>query len=113
VFARVLAAGDAIAYRPDALVWHRHRRDLESVRRVVFGYGVGVFAFFVKRLVEDGDMGVLVTAPRWLLGPPIKSAWNAVRGRPSAGADLVGMELWGALNGPLRYRSVRRGAAPR
>ena len=112
-FARVLAAGGAIAYRPDALVWHRHRRELESVQRVVFGYGVGVFAFLAKRLVEDGDLGVLVTAPRWLLGPPLKAAWNAVCGRPSTPADLVRMELLGALQGPLRYRRVRRAAAAR
>jgi hypothetical protein len=74
---------------------------------------VGVFAFLAKRLAEDGDLGVLVTAPRWLLGPPLKAAWSAVRGRPSAGADLVRMELWGALNGPLRYRRVRREAKAR
>jgi GT2 family glycosyltransferase len=110
MFARLLAAGGTIAYRPDALVWHRHRRDLPSLRRVVFGYGAGVFAFLAKRLAEDRDLGVLVTAPRWLLGPPLKAAWNALRGRPATPAGLVAAELWGALHGPWRYLAARRAA---
>jgi GT2 family glycosyltransferase len=111
MFARLLAAGCAIAYRPDALVWHRHRRDLPSLRRVVFGYGAGVFAVFAKRLAEDRDIGVLVTAPRWLLGPPLKAAWNAVRGRPATPLGLVAVELWGALHGPWRYLVASRAAS--
>jgi GT2 family glycosyltransferase len=107
-FARILAAGGTIVYRPDALVWHRHRADLEAVRKVVFGYGVGVFAFLTKRLVEDRDLGVISTAPRWLLGPPVKAAWNALRGRPATPAHLVWAELQGALSGPSRYRAARR-----
>jgi glycosyltransferase involved in cell wall biosynthesis len=107
-FARVLARGHAIAYRPDALVWHRHRREPDALRRVVFGYGVGLYAVLAKRLLEDGDRGVFLTAPRWLLGPPVKAAWNAVRRRPATPADLVLMELLGAMVGPLRYRAVTR-----
>ena len=108
MFARVLARGAAIAYRPDALVWHRHRREMPALRRVIFGYGVGLYAMLAKRLVEDRDRSVLWTAPRWLLGPPAKAVWNALRRRPATPADLVLLELWGALNGPLRYRAVRR-----
>lgn len=110
-FARVLASGRSIAYRPDALVWHRHRREPAALRRIVFGYGVGLYAVLAKRLLEDGDRGVWVTAPRWLLGPPVKAAWNAVRRRPATPADLVLMELLGALLGPLRYRAASRGVA--
>jgi glycosyltransferase involved in cell wall biosynthesis len=110
MFARLLAAGGVIAYRPDALVWHRHRRDLEALRRVVFGYGAGVFAVLAKRLAEDRDLGVLVTAPRWLLGPPLKAACNAVRGRPATPPGLVALELWGALHGPWRYLVASRAA---
>jgi GT2 family glycosyltransferase len=107
-FARVIAAGHAIAYRPDALVWHRHRRGTDEVRRCIFGYGVGVFAFLAKRLAEDGDTRVFVTATRWLLGPPLKAVWNRLRRRPATPASLVWMELWGALHGPRRYRAACR-----
>jgi GT2 family glycosyltransferase len=112
-FARVLASGRSIAYRPDALVWHTHRRDAAALRRAVFGYGVGLYAVLAKRLVEDGDRGVWLTAPRWLLGPPLKAAWNAVRRRPATAPDLLLMELTGALLGPARFLAARRaGSGP-
>jgi len=107
-FARVLAGGRSIAYRPDALVWHTHRREDAALRRVVFGYGVGLYAVLAKRLLEDGDRGVWRTAPRWLLGPLVKAFWNAVRRRPATPADLLVAELAGALVGPLRYREASR-----
>lgn len=107
-FARVLARGHSIAYVPDALVWHTHRREADALRRVVFGYGVGLYAVLAKRLVEDGDRGVWGTAPRWLLGPVVKAFWNAVRRRPTTPADLLVAEMAGALVGPLRYRAASR-----
>jgi glycosyltransferase involved in cell wall biosynthesis len=107
-FARVLAHGRSIAYRPDALVWHTHRREEAALRRVVFGYGVGLYAVLAKRLLEDGDRGVWRTAPRWLLGPIVKAFWNAARRRPATPPDLLLAELAGALLGPLRYRAASR-----
>jgi glycosyltransferase involved in cell wall biosynthesis len=111
MFARVLAAGRSISYRPDALVWHSHRHEPAAVRRVVFGYGVGLYAVLAKRLLEDGDRGVWRTAPRWLVGPPVKALWNAARRRPATPLDLLLAEMLGALLGPFRYRAVRRLAA--
>jgi GT2 family glycosyltransferase len=110
-FARVLARGQSIAYRPDALVWHRHRREPAALRRVVFGYGVGLYAVLAKRWLEDGDRGVWITAPRWLLGPPLKAAWNAMRRRPATPIDLLALEALGALLGPLRFRAADRAAS--
>jgi hypothetical protein len=110
VLARVLASGATIVYRPDALVWHRHGRYLPHLRRVIFGYGVGLYAMLTKRLVEDWDWGVLQTAPRWLVGPLVKAAWNRIQGRPATPLDLLWFELWGALHGPRRYWAVRHQA---
>jgi O-antigen biosynthesis protein len=104
----VLACGRSIAYRPDALVWHTHRREEAALRRVVFGYGVGLYAVLAKRLLEDGDRGVWRTAPRWLLGPLVKALWNAARRRPATPPDLLAAELAGALVGPLRYLATSR-----
>ena len=108
MFARLLAAGGAISYRPGALVWHRHRREIPALRRVIFGYGAGIHAMLWKRLVEDGDREAVVTAMRWLVGPPLKAVWNAVRGRPATSPDLLFAELWGACQGPWRFRSASR-----
>jgi glycosyltransferase involved in cell wall biosynthesis len=107
-FARVLARGHHIAYRPDALVWHRHRREPAALRRVVFGYGVGLYAVLAKRWLEDGDRGAWTTGLRWLLGPPVKAAWNAIRRRPATPPDLLLMEALGAVLGPARYRAANR-----
>lgn len=106
MFARLLDKGYKLVYRPDALVLHRHPRREASLRRVIFGYGVGLYAFLAKRLVEDRDGSVLLTALRWLAGPPVKALWNRVTGRPGAPLDLVFYEFWGSLHGPLRYFRV-------
>lgn len=50
-------SGDAVVYRPDAMAWHRHHRDLEALRGVLYGYGVGHGAF----LAAASETG----APAW------------------------------------------------
>lgn len=47
-FFRVIRDGHALVYRPDALVWHHHRRDRASVRRQAYGYGVGFGAYLAS-----------------------------------------------------------------
>lgn len=42
---QLVHGGGAVVYRPDAMAWHRHHRDLESLRRVMHGYGAGHGAF--------------------------------------------------------------------
>jgi GT2 family glycosyltransferase len=108
ILARVLDAGGIIVYCPDALVWHRHQREIAAVRRVVFGYGVGLSAMLWKRFREDADRRALVTALRWFAGPPLKAGWSRLRGRPGPSADLVALEAWGFLHGPARLRSAGR-----
>ncbi|WP_405362448.1 glycosyltransferase [Kitasatospora sp. NBC_00085] len=44
-FQQVLAAGYTVAYQPDAIVWHRHRRTMEALARQVRGFGVGFGAY--------------------------------------------------------------------
>jgi GT2 family glycosyltransferase len=109
-FARILDSGASIVYCPEAVVKHRHRRTEEELRRTVFGYGVGLYAFLMKRLVEQRDAHAVVVAARWLVGPPVKAAWNALSGRPASAPALVWAELSGALHGPFRFVRARRQA---
>ena len=44
-FFGVIAAGYPPVYQPTALVWHRHRRDLDSLADQAYGYGVGLGAY--------------------------------------------------------------------
>jgi glycosyltransferase involved in cell wall biosynthesis len=48
----LLLAGGTVVYQPSALVWHRHRRDYASMRRVMLGYGRGLGAFYASMLLR-------------------------------------------------------------
>ncbi len=103
MFARVLDAGQLIVYTPDAYVWHRHRRTVREVRSCVFGYGVGVYSVLTKRLLEQRDLGALITAGRWLLGPVVKAARAKLLGRPAPAWNVVLAETTGAALGPFCF----------
>jgi GT2 family glycosyltransferase len=103
MFARVLDAGWQIVYNPDAQVWHRHRRTTAELRSCVFGYGIGVYGMLTKRLLEQRDLGTLVTAARWLIGPPFKALRANVAGRPAPRWSVVLAETAGAACGPFCF----------
>jgi GT2 family glycosyltransferase len=103
MFARVLDSGRVIVYSPDAYVWHRHRRTVREVRSCVFGYGVGVYSVLTKRLLEQRDLGALVTAGRWLVGPVVKAARAKILGRPAPAWRVVLAETAGAALGPFCF----------
>ena len=100
-------SGAAIVYTPDALVWHRHRDSEAELRRCIFGYGVGVYAFLTKRVVE-GDLSAVITAARWLVGPFIRTARRRLAGEPSAPLRLLLLEAAGAAAGPGRFFAEHR-----
>jgi glycosyltransferase involved in cell wall biosynthesis len=65
-FYLLLAEGYQIVYTPAALVRHRHRRDLATLRRTLAGYSVGGFAFLTRCFVQHGDWQALDVAYQWL-----------------------------------------------
>ncbi|QDQ91307.1 glycosyltransferase [Rhodococcus sp. WB9] len=52
MFFRVLHAGRQLAYRPGAVVWHRHRADNEALAVQARGYGLGLGAWLAKIAVD-------------------------------------------------------------
>jgi GT2 family glycosyltransferase len=109
MFGRLLAAGHRIVYEPAAVSWHRHRRSWEELRDTVYGYGVGVYAMWTRRLLLDGEPGVLRHAVRWLRLGQIPSLWRALRRQPdSVPLDLQFAQLRGCVAGPRAYLSARR-----
>lgn len=54
MFLRVLYAGWALSYAPDALVWHRHRADAADLERAVRGYSTSWTAWMTS-LLENPD----------------------------------------------------------
>ena len=111
LFARALAAGFRIHYRPDAVAWHRHGATLGGLHAKFFNYGVSWFAFLRRRAIREGRREAWreLTAG---LPRQARRIGRSLLGRPdSIPASLLASELAGWLLGPIAdLRS--RGASP-
>lgn len=114
MFGRLLAAGYRLVYEPRAAVLHRHRRTREELRSQLFGYGVGVYAYWTHRVLHHRD----ADAARFAVGMLGKYIWRRLRRailrRPDElPVDLVLAEIAGCFYGPIAYlRARRRAGAP-
>ena len=52
MFLRVILAGGRICYLPSALVWHRHRADIQALSEQIYSYGYGLGAYVAKHLLN-------------------------------------------------------------
>lgn len=59
VFVRVLLAGHQLAYEPSALIWHRHRADLASLRHQIINYGTGLGAWPTKLALHPRTLAMI------------------------------------------------------
>ncbi|MGW3990977.1 glycosyltransferase [Streptomyces sp. NPDC004830] len=114
-FFRILTAGHTLAYRPDAIVWHRHRRTPDALDAQAFGYGAGLGAYLTGALAGEPRM-----LPALLRRLPRGVRYALVQARRKARADtarprrLALLELRGLLYGPVGYlRSRHRNRAHR
>jgi GT2 family glycosyltransferase len=109
MFSRILAAGYRIVYDPAALSWHRHRRTFEELRATFYGYGVGVYATFMRHLLRERELGVLKLAAGWFRHGQAPALIGALLKRPdSVPLPLVLAELRGCVAGPGAYLRSRR-----
>jgi GT2 family glycosyltransferase len=114
IFARILAAGHRIVYEPAAVSWHRHRRTWDELRDTLYGYGVGVYAFWTRKLFLERELTVVRHALRWLRHSQVPHLWRTLRGRPDAiPRDLLFAEIRGCFAGPTAYVRSRRRARAR
>lgn len=102
---RLVLAGHAVVYRPDAIVWHAHKRELKALRRTIFDYGVGLSAVMTKCLVTDGAgrRELVRRLPRgigYALRPGSEKNAGKQRGYPRS---LTAVELCGMALGPVYY----------
>jgi GT2 family glycosyltransferase len=110
VILRVMQAGLAVVYDPAVLVWHEHRRDEASLRRAVYGYGVGLGAYLAKTVATRGMARHMLrqvpAGAHHFLAPT--SAKNAARTRGNYPRALAPLELIGLAYGPIAYARSRR-----
>lgn len=108
-FARILTAGYHIVYEPDALSWHRHRRTLEETRKAIYGYGVGVYAFWTRLLIVEREFSILKFPWYWFKYSQFPNLVKSIFKRPgSQPLNLVLAELKGCMIGPSSYLKARK-----
>lgn len=107
-FYRVLSAGYRIVHDPARIVWHRHRRELPELRRIMNDYGVSEFAYTSRLLAEEGDANAFAIWRWWLrhYGDDVK---RYLRRSPGwVPLWVTRAEIAGAVTGPLRMIRSRR-----
>jgi glycosyltransferase involved in cell wall biosynthesis len=107
----ILLASYRIVYEPAALMWHHHREDLDSLRRQLRGYGVGLTAFYAALLrhrpsVIPALLALAPTAVGYLRKG--KGTSTVLQELP---AELKLRQRWWMLAGPVAYlKSLRKQA---
>ena len=109
MFHRLVARGQTLVYEPSAFVWHRHRRDMGSLRRQLFDNGRGFGSYLItcgrNRTVGRGAIARFALLA-WVGG------WIIPRLRRPNGLPrhLVVCELAGAMVSPIAYRKAQAAA---
>lgn len=115
-FVRVLEAGWAIEYRPDAVVRHLHRRTKDALERQLFdngrAYSAVLFAAFL-RARGVGRMRPVARYGQWLGGWHGRRLARRALGRERLPFRFLAAELKGAPLGPFLYLRSRRAVAVR
>lgn len=110
-FSRVLLAGGAIVYVPDAVVRHYHRPSMAELEEQIHAQGVGMGALLAKSVVRHPMTLVRIVGR----ASKVAQATLASRGRgPGSQVDgrdvaypyrnrLLRLEMQGLIRGPWRY----------
>jgi GT2 family glycosyltransferase len=109
LFYKILKAGHTIVYEPTAWVWHRHRRDHESLTHQIYCYSKGHVAYQLTTWLRDRDRRALVRLFYSLPKVYCYRAFARLRGQSDYPLGLIFTEVAGNLAGPWAlWRSRRR-----
>jgi hypothetical protein len=108
-FFDIVTHGYTLVYTPASLLYHWHRRDYAGLRRQAYGYGVGLFAFLTKTVLERPSrlLDFVVKLPHglyYILSNKSPKNQNKEGNYP---AELTWVERKGMLYGPLAYLQSR------
>lgn len=111
LMARIIAGGYRIVYTPSALNWHRHRRSVPELRRTIFGYGAGVYAFWTSYTLKQREWAVPLVAVKWFWYDQLPALLRSAAHVPGAPPwPLPWDELRGCAAGPWAYWQARQQA---
>jgi O-antigen biosynthesis protein len=113
MFFRLLQEGYTLIYEPEALVWHRHRRDYASLRSQIANNGVALFAYYVRSCLAYPDQREAYTrlACWWLWRWHVKRLLKSLLRPQRFPRDLIIAEFMGCFAGLTRYHKSRRATA--
>lgn len=107
-FLAIIQAGFQLAYQPDAIVWHHHRRSEDGMQRQAYGYGVGLGAYLTKVVLTQPGAALhflkaLPAAYGHLFGSNAEKLTRLPSDYPR---DLIWRERFGILGGiPAYFKS--------
>lgn len=101
IFYRVVRAGYSLVYEPRYLVFHRHRREYEKLRRQYWSWGLGLMAFIDKSCQTDPTLRPrLHGLIRWWFKDQFKQLRDSlIRKRRILPPTMVLAQLWGGIQG--------------
>jgi GT2 family glycosyltransferase len=111
-FFQVVSEGYRLVYEPNAVLFHKHRREYAGLLRQAYGYGVGLTAFLTKA-VFDRPRRLLTLASRipaglaYLFGAQSNKNAKKLADYP---VELNRLERQGMLYGPIAYLRSRQRA---
>jgi GT2 family glycosyltransferase len=111
MFSQLLLAGHTVAYQPAALTRHFHRREVGELEKQMFGYGVGLTAFYTALLRWNWRLvlPLILLAPRAVVDISGGRRSAATTGLPEEfPSGLLRLKRRGLLLGPVRYARARR-----
>lgn len=107
---RVARTGCTMVYLPEAIRYHRHRRDYDGLKRQIHGYGKAYMALLTKcyMLEPDQRRAILRRVVGYGFFGIAKPLLLSLVGHAPRPVDLILTEGFGAIAGPWAYRrSVR------
>jgi GT2 family glycosyltransferase len=104
----LLLAGGTIVYQPSAIVRHRHRRDYESLRRVMLGYGRGLSAYYASMLAHQPSCApALMRLSRQALRDQLSPTGHRLDDLDGFPPELLRVNRVGLLQGAFMYPAAR------
>jgi GT2 family glycosyltransferase len=117
MFTRVVLAGHSLVVQPSAIVWHRHRDDMEALRVQARGYGNGLGAWLAKIMLNPRTARLaLARSPRAVHN--LLANARVPKGDDGSSAPVLAkdpeigkvlkLELLSVFRGPFNYLLQRR-----
>jgi GT2 family glycosyltransferase len=108
-FFDVITKGYTLVYEPSAMIWHRHHRSYAKLRKLTYGYGVGLTAYLMKTLIDRPNrlLDFSIRIPQGLIYAMNPRSSKNSKKSTDYPRELTKIERKGMLYGPVAYLGSR------